>query len=169
MNLDQFREELSAHSNPVIVDLWAPWCRPCLKTKPVLEALARDYDGRVDFWAINADEHPLILSELRIFSIPTILVTRNGEILQAYTGAQSREGFRSLFEAMSRSGSAITVSMSSRDRLLRLFAGSAIAAIGFATSSWLLIIMGGAVGFLGVYDRCPVWRAVMTFFSPKTP
>lgn len=169
MNLEQLREQLRSRSNPAIVDLWAPWCGPCRVTKPILESLAREYNGKVDLWTLNVDEHAQILSELRIFSIPTVLMTHRGEIIRTYRGAQSRENYRLMFEALANGVKVQPLSMSRFDRFLRLFAGSAIAAVGLMTSNWFLIPIGGVVAFLGIHDRCPIWRAITTFFSSKTP
>ncbi|HSL44151.1 MAG TPA: thioredoxin domain-containing protein [Anaerolineales bacterium] len=160
MNLDTFQEQLRSYPNPVIVDLWAPRCGPCWMTKPILEALAREYEGRIDFWALNADEHTQLLRELKVFSIPTVLMTRNGEIVKTYTGSRSREAYRSMFEALTRARPVTVISMSMFERFLRLFAGGVIAATGLMTSTWSLILIGGVIAFLGIYDRCPIWRMI---------
>jgi thioredoxin len=169
MNLNQFKAQLDSRSKPVVVELWAPWCGPCLATKPILEALADEYEGRVDFWAINADEHPGLMSQLGIFGIPTLLVALDGEIRHTHAGAQSRESYRRMFEALSRDARAIDFSMSSFDRFIRLFAASLIAGAGLETGNWFLLIMGGLLAFLGIYDRCPVWRAIRIYFTSRAP
>jgi thioredoxin 1 len=84
MNLDELKRKLRSHPNPVIVDLWAPWCIPCRVSKPIMESLAKEYEGRVDFWAINADEHSQLIHELKIFGIPTVLVTATKSYQQIY-------------------------------------------------------------------------------------
>lgn len=160
MNLEQFKEQLKARPNPVVVDLWAPWCGPCRATKPVLESLAREYEGAVDFLAINADEYPELLRELRIFSIPTVLTTDQGEMLQKFTGVQSRETYRSIFEALQRHEPAVNISVSMFDRMLRLLAGALLLGVGVITDTWLLIPIGGLIAFLGIHDRCPIWQAI---------
>jgi thioredoxin 1 len=169
MNLDELKRKLRSHPNPVIVDLWAPWCIPCRVSKPIMESLAKEYEGRVDFWAINADEHSQLIHELKIFGIPTVLVTCHGEIINKYTGTPSRKDYRALFEALTKTGGRVTVSLSAFDRILRLFAGTVIAIVGVSTSTWLLIPVGGVIAFLGIYDRCPIWRALTSHFSRKAP
>ena len=153
----------------LLVDFWAPWCMPCRFTKPILETLAKEYDGRVDFWAVNADEHPDLLRELQIFGIPTLLMTRAGEIIGKYTGAQPRETYRMMFEALTVADETVTVSMSASDRFVRLFAGFTVAALGLTTGTWFLIPVGGAVAFLGLYDRCPIWRVLTANYNKRTP
>lgn len=58
----------------VVIDVWAPWCGPCLKMSPILEEIAEDYDGIFDFYKLNADTNPITLEVFDIKSIPTILI-----------------------------------------------------------------------------------------------
>jgi len=169
MNLPEFQQQLKSHSNPVIVDLWAPWCVPCRLTRPILESIGKEYNGRVDLLFVNADEHPELLKELRVYGVPTVLVTQSGDIIRKFSGAQSRENYRVLFEALANSDEKVNVALSTFDRLLRLFAGSALGIAGFSSGSWILILLGGLIAFLGVYDRCPIWQAVTAHFLKRTP
>ena len=169
MNLSEFQQQLKSHVNPVIVDVWAPWCLPCRVTKPVLESLAKAYEGTIDFWAVNADEHSQLLRELKIFSIPTVVITRNGEIIGKYTGTHSREGYRGIFKALRESGNPAATPVSGFDRFLRLFAAAAIVGVGLVTGTWLIILLGGTIAFLGIYDRCPIWRAITAYLNKRTP
>ena len=169
MNLQDLKQQLEVQPNPTIVDFWAPWCAPCRVTKPLLESLAKEYEGKVDLLIINADEHPQLLHELRIFGIPTVLVTRSGEVIKKIAGAQSRENYRMMFEALANADETVAVSISTFDRFLRLLAGTALAIVGFNTSAWALIVIGGVIAFLGIYDRCPIWKAITSQFTQKTP
>ena len=169
MDIQQFRKQLSFHTNPVVVDFWAPWCMPCKITKPVLESLGKEYEGRVDLLMINADETPELLRELKIYGIPTVLATRSSEILQTYPGAQSRENYRRIFESLASSSEPTDLSMSTVDRFIRLGVGSTLAIAGFSTSTWTLILIGGLIAFLGVYDRCPIWKMITGRFFKRTP
>ena len=169
MNLNDFKQQLKSRPNPTIVDFWAPWCSPCRITKPILESLSEEYDGKVDLWIVNADEHPQLLRELGIFSVPTVMVTRAGEIISKYSGAQPRENYRIMFEALINANGSVAIPMSAFDRFLRLFAGMAIAVVGISTNTWFIIPIGGVIAFLGIYDRCPIWRAITTQFRRKTP
>lgn len=169
MNYHEFQQQLKSHSNPVLVDFWAPWCTPCRITKPVLESLGKEYEDRVDLLMINADETPELLRELGVFGIPTVMATRSGEILQKFPGAQSRQNYRRIFEALANDEGKVAVSMSVFDRFIRLSAGSALVIGGFSTGAWYLILLGGLVAFLGVYDRCPIWKAIGGKFIKRTP
>ncbi len=167
MNLIQFKQQLKNNPLPTVVDLWAPWCAPCRVSKPILESLAQEYKGKVDFVAINADEHPDLLRELKVFGIPTVLLTRGGEIISKHTGSQPRENYRVMFEVLTHPGQTVAIPMSGFDRFLRLFAGTAIAIVGISTSTWPLILLGAIIAFFGIYDRCPIWQTVTSAFTKK--
>lgn len=168
MNLEEFKHQLKSRPNPAVVDFWAPWCIPCRITRPILETLSKEFDGRVDLVLVNADENPELLRELGIFGIPTVLVTRAGEIIDTYTGAQTRHNYRKMFEALSDAGETVAISMSPTDRFIRLVTGTVLGFVGVNTDSWVLLVIGALIAFLGVYDRCPIWRAITTQFK-KAP
>jgi thioredoxin 1 len=168
MNTQQLQQQLKSHTSPVVVDLWAPWCVPCRVTRPVLEALSDEFRGRVDFLFINADEHPDVVRELGISGIPTLLLTRSGEILQTVPGAQSTEQYRRMFLALANSETPVPA-MSSFHRTWRIIAGTMVGFAGFHMDAWGLVVIGGLIAFLGVYDRCPVWQAITRRFHKRTP
>ena len=64
---------------PVLVDFWAPWCRPCLMVAPILDELAEEYSGRVIIARIDVDQNQKTASRYHIMSIPTMLLFKNGE------------------------------------------------------------------------------------------
>ena len=88
MNSKEFFEKLKQNPNPVVVDLWAPWCGPCKMVKPILEKLALEYNGRVDLWQINADDNQDLLRELKVYGIPTLIVYRDGKETLRQVGAK---------------------------------------------------------------------------------
>jgi thioredoxin 1 len=73
-----------------VVDFWAPWCGPCRMVAPVIEALAKDYAGRVRFVKVNVDEAPATAGAYGIRSIPTIGIFLNGEPVDGVVGALPR-------------------------------------------------------------------------------
>ena len=169
MNQKQLLEKAKASEKPIIVDFWAPWCAPCRMTKPVLEKLAKEYHDKVDFWPINSDQNQALLKELKIMGIPTVLLIQDGEIAGRYTGAQQEDAYRQMFEALA-TGSTIQIPISSVDRFLRLGIGTAAAIFALQTSTWWLLALGLLILFTGIYDRCPIWKAITGYFkkSKKT-
>ena len=79
-------------NNPfVVVDCWAPWCGPCLMVAPIIEELAKKYAGKIVFGKLNVDENPITASRYQIMSIPTLLVFRNGKLVDTIIGAMPKE------------------------------------------------------------------------------
>jgi thioredoxin 1 len=166
MNLSQFQKAVSSTDRPVVIDFWANWCVPCRVTKPILEKLAAEYGGRVDFLPIDADQSREVLDHFKIIGIPTVMAFRGGEVAARVTGAQNEAGFRAMFEALAQGGE-VKIPISAFDRMLRLGAGALLAAVGISTGNWLVLGIGGIVAFLGIYDRCPIWRAVSRMISSR--
>jgi thioredoxin 1 len=85
-----FDEAIKKYS-PLVVDCWAPWCGPCRMVAPVIEELARDYRGRVVFGKLNVDENPALAMKYQIKSIPTMLIFKDGELIDRKIGALPRK------------------------------------------------------------------------------
>ena len=80
------------HEHPlVVVDCWATWCPPCHIVAPVIEELARDYAGKILFGKLNVDENQEVATEYQIMSIPTLLVFKNGNLVDRIVGAMPRQ------------------------------------------------------------------------------
>lgn len=90
LNPQNFDEALKKYS-PLVVDCWAPWCAPCRMVAPVIEELARDYQGRIMFGKLNVDESPALAMKYQIKSIPTMLLFKNGELIDRKIGAMPRK------------------------------------------------------------------------------
>ncbi|MBA7627439.1 Thioredoxin 1 [subsurface metagenome] len=82
-----FEDEVIKSTLPVLVDLWAPWCRPCLMVAPVVDSLAEKYNGKVKFCRLNVDENPQTAARYRIMSIPTLMFFKGGEVVDTVIGA----------------------------------------------------------------------------------
>lgn len=85
------REVLGAGATPVLLDCWAPWCGPCRLIAPVMEELAAEAAGRFRIAKINTDENPGVSSRFEINAIPTMLIFKNGELVDRIVGLQPKE------------------------------------------------------------------------------
>ncbi|MEQ9401960.1 MAG: thioredoxin [Cyclobacteriaceae bacterium] len=83
---DNFNEIINS-DQPVLVDFWAEWCGPCKMIGPVVEELASDYDGKAVIGKVDVDANPEVSAKFGIRSIPTLLVFKNGEIVDKQIGA----------------------------------------------------------------------------------
>jgi thioredoxin 1 len=84
-------EEMIQNHPLVVVDCWAPWCAPCHMIAPVIEEMARDYAGRILFGKLNVDENREVAMRYQIMSIPTLLVFKNGKLVDRIVGAAPRQ------------------------------------------------------------------------------
>ncbi len=83
---------------PVFADFWAEWCGPCRMVGPVVEELAKDYDGKVKFVKVNVDQANDLASKYNVFSIPTLVVIKNGELQSQQVGAASKESYQQMID-----------------------------------------------------------------------
>ena len=89
INKNNFQNEVMNSDKPVLLDFWAPWCAPCRIVVPIIEEIAGERpDIRVG--KINVDEQPELASEFSIMSIPTLVVMKNGKIVQQVSGARPK-------------------------------------------------------------------------------
>lgn len=85
-----FEETVQNHPL-VVVDCWAAWCGPCRMVAPIIEELARDYAGRILFGKLNVDENREVATQYQIMSIPTLLVFKDGKLVDRIVGAMPRQ------------------------------------------------------------------------------
>ena len=90
INKNNFQNEIMDSEKTVLLDFWAPWCAPCRMVVPVIEEIAGERsDIRVG--KINVDEQPELASKFSIMSIPTLVVMKNGKIVQQVSGARPKK------------------------------------------------------------------------------
>ncbi len=77
-----------------IVDFYADWCGPCRLVGPVIEGLAREYDGKVKFVKVNSDDNQRLAAKYDIMSIPTVVIFRNGQVVDRLVGAAPAQFYR---------------------------------------------------------------------------
>lgn len=82
----------------VVIDCWAPWCGPCQMVGPVIEELAKEMQGKVVFGKLNVDENPATSAKHQIMSIPTLLVFKNGDLVDRLVGAYPKEELKKKLE-----------------------------------------------------------------------
>ena len=89
INKNNFQSEVMNSDKPVLLDFWAPWCAPCRMVVPIIEEIAGERPD-IKVGKINVDEQPELASEFSIMSIPTLVVMKNGKIVQQISGARPK-------------------------------------------------------------------------------
>jgi thioredoxin 1 len=98
----RFEDEVLHSEIPVLVDFWADWCGPCKMIAPILEELARSYQGKIRIAKLNVDEHQATAAKFNVRSIPTLLLFKNGALIAQKVGAASQSHLIAFLEGRLR-------------------------------------------------------------------
>jgi len=93
---ENFEHEVLKSKVPVLVDFWATWCGPCQRVHPILEALSEEIEGKAKVCKLDVDEEYEIADDFGIMSIPTIIIFKDGKVLQSMIGVQSKETLKKM-------------------------------------------------------------------------
>ncbi len=94
-----FDQTVLQTDEPVLVDFWAPWCRPCLMIAPILDELAEEYSGKVSIARMDVDQNPKTAARYSIMSIPTLLLFKKGEPVSHIVGFRPKEELKKTLDA----------------------------------------------------------------------
>ena len=97
LTTNNFEEEIKK-SAPMLVDFWAEWCGPCRMVAPVLEKLAEQYDGKARVGKVNVDEQSALATKFGIQSIPTLLLFKEGQVVEQLIGATTEDALVKLID-----------------------------------------------------------------------
>ena len=93
-----FDEEVMRSDVPVLVDFWATWCGPCRMLAPVIEEIAKEYEGKIKVGKVNVDNERELALQFGVSSIPTVMVFQNGEIKATSVGYRPKEELEALLK-----------------------------------------------------------------------
>lgn len=93
-----FSSEVLQSSIPVLVDFWATWCGPCRAISPIVEELAKEYSGKVKITKMNVDENPATPSQYGVRGIPTLILFKEGNVLEQIVGSVSKSRLKAMID-----------------------------------------------------------------------
>jgi len=86
-----FDQEIFKDSGLALVDFWAPWCGPCQIMGPIIEELAKEFEGKAKIGKCNVDENGEIAAKLGVMSIPSLKIFKDGKVVKEFTGVQAKD------------------------------------------------------------------------------
>lgn len=94
---ENFEAEVMNSDRPVLIDFWAPWCGPCRMLSPSISEIAEEYGDKVKVCKVNVDEQGELASTFGVMSIPTLVVIKEGKIVNSVTGVRPKDQIVNMF------------------------------------------------------------------------
>ena len=99
LNSNNFEATINDSTKPILVDFWAPWCGPCLTIAPIIEDLADEMGDQVRIGKVNVDNHTAIAGDYNIRAIPTMLIFKEGSVVDQVVGLTSKDELKNKINA----------------------------------------------------------------------
>ncbi len=100
LNDQNFQDEIKASQVPVLVDFWAEWCAPCRMIAPILDEIAEEHAGKLKIAKLNVDQNRSIAAQYGVMSIPTLIIFKDGEMVEQMIGAQPKENLLKILKSV---------------------------------------------------------------------
>ena len=100
INDNAFETEVLKSEKPVLVDFWAPWCGPCKAIGPIVEDLEQTYGDKINFFKLNVDEEPVSPSKYSIQAIPTLIIFKDGKVVEQVVGMVGKDKLEQSIKAV---------------------------------------------------------------------
>lgn len=95
---ENFESEVMKSEKTVLVDYWASWCMPCSMVSPIIDELSNEYSSKLKVCKVNIDEQSELASQAAVVSIPTVMIIKDGKVIEKIVGAHSKDDYEEAIE-----------------------------------------------------------------------